>query len=100
MKQKLIGNPNLHGAQTAIAGMAYFSGTGPLGMDCIECIFVDPKSRKRARGGVIGKCMKYAELMRRIGPAFPLGTASCKYFETSGPQRIRTEDYGRREAAR
>jgi hypothetical protein len=81
---RLIGNPNLMGPKlVAIAGMAFFSGTGPAGARCIDCIYVDAKSRRREKTGVLkGKCLKHCALMRgAAGPSFELHTPACKYFE-------------------
>ena len=98
---KLIGNPHLHGAMTALPGMAFFRGTGPLGTHCVDCLYVDPKSRRRTKAdGLTGKCTKFSELMHRIGPAFPLSMSSCRYFEPSGRRKIRTEDFRRQEETR
>ena len=91
---KQIGNPSRHGVQSAIAGMAHFQSTGPANTYCTDCVFVDSKSRKRTKAdGLTGRCVKFASLMRAFGPAFPLATPSCKYFESSGQRKIRTEDY-------
>ena len=81
---RLMGNPNLIGPKlVAIAGMAFFSGTGPAGARCIDCIYVDAKSRRREKTGVLkGKCLKHCSLMRgAAGPSFELNTPACKYFE-------------------
>jgi hypothetical protein len=81
---KLVGNPNLVGWKRAVAGMASFSGEGPFGAHCADCAHVDGRSRRRARGGVTGRCFKYSALMRgATGPAFNLSEPACKYFEAA-----------------
>jgi hypothetical protein len=78
---KGVGNPHLTGdTRVAVAGMAFFSGTGPAGAHCCDCLHVDGKSR---RGGT-GRCLKHRAMMRgKAGPAFELDTRACKYFEAA-----------------
>jgi hypothetical protein len=84
---KLVGNPNLHGARRAVPGMAGFTGEGPFGAHCADCVHVDARSRRRGRNGLTGKCFKYSALMRgATGPAFNLSEPACKYFEAA-PKR-------------
>ena len=80
---RLIGNLNLAGEKRiALAGMAGFSGGGPAGACCSSCLYVDARSRRHVKGRLTGKCLKYSALMRGVaGPAFPLNTPSCSYFE-------------------
>jgi hypothetical protein len=93
---KRIGNPHLHGALTAIPGMAHLHGTGPAGTHCNACAFVDPESRRRTKAdGLCRKCQKFAALMRFVGPSFPLLSDSCRYFEPAAKQKVTTEDFRR-----
>jgi hypothetical protein len=85
----LVGNPNLVGQRRAVAGMASFSGEGPFGAHCVDCVHVDGRSRRRARNGVTGRCLKHQAMMRgQVGPAFSLAEYACKYFEAA-PKRAR-----------
>jgi hypothetical protein len=91
---KLIGSPYLTGEpRAAIAGMAFFSGTGPTGATCVDCVYADDKSRRRDKTGLNGKCLKYASLMRgKSGPRFDLSAAACRYFEPA-PKRAQSMSF-------
>ena len=68
-------------------GMAFWSGTGPAGTTCRECINYDYThsyySANSKHGDTLkpGPCRKYGVLMGRVGPSVPYNTPSCKYFE-------------------
>jgi hypothetical protein len=103
----LVGNPNLViepnlVSPRAVAGMASFSGEGPFGATCAACVYVEAKSRRSARNGLTGKCVKYSALMRRVrGPAFSLAEQACKYFEPAPKGRgheLRRPDRARSNA--
>ena len=79
-----VGNPHFTGSrQVAIPGMAGFAGEGPPGTTCVQCVCVDPGSRRRTRDGLKGKCLKYTALMigAPVSPSFNLHTASCVFFK-------------------
>ncbi len=50
-------------------GMAFWSGTGPVGKLCKNCLLYEQR-----------RCLKYKQLTGRKGKRFPAGTLSCKYF--------------------
>jgi hypothetical protein len=85
---RLVGNPNLVGQRRAVAGMASFSGEGPFGAYCVDCVHVNGKSRRGGRNGPMGRCLKYSALMRgAVGPAFNLSEQACKYFGPAPKRR-------------
>lgn len=68
-------------------GMAFFSGTGPFGATCGQCIFWSYYRQHRDRAGNSTKtmfrkgCAKYHALTGKHGAIVPAGAAACKYFE-------------------
>jgi hypothetical protein len=87
----LIGSSNLTGERRIAApGMAGFSGEGPLGAHCSDCLFFDRASKRRRKGVLWARCHRYTQLMGgQSGPAFPSNMAACKYFELA-PNAART----------
>lgn len=73
------------------SGMAHWSGSGPEGVTCRECLHWNNcgvQSGYYAKGGKRGgvlkprRCRKYKSMMQgRQGDAVPHETAACKYFE-------------------
>jgi hypothetical protein len=61
------------------AGMAHWSGTGPVGATCKQCAHYgdiagdDGRSRRN-------RCWKYHALTGNIGDVVPSDTASCRHF--------------------
>jgi hypothetical protein len=68
----------------AIAGMAHYAGSGPIGTTCGTCLH-----RGYSREGKNGKwkkttgCRVYKSLTGRHGAAVRKENASCKYFEAA-----------------
>ena len=63
--------------EQSVPGMAYFSGTGPPGTTCDNCVFFKIETESHSRGS----CLKYVEFTGKIGPKFYRYKSSCKYFE-------------------
>lgn len=69
------------------SGMAFWSGTGPAGTTCRECIFFDHQKSYYAKKGINGgglkpaRCKKYKMLSQTNGGNVPHETRACKYFE-------------------
>ena len=57
-------------------GQAHFAGTGPQGARCETCMFL------ANRRGLNASCSKFASLMQRIGPRFPVEAFACRHYET------------------
>lgn len=68
-------------------GMAHWSGTGPRGRACYECLKgFDFKRRsktsKKSPGRLFAmRCNKFADLMGKEGPRFDPATLGCRFFE-------------------
>lgn len=74
------------------SGMAYFSGTGPAGKTCRECVHVKTEGRyaasnpKRSRQLKPVRCREYARRMMinpNKAPTFSAKANSCHCFEQS-----------------
>ena len=66
------------------AGMAHFSGTGPDGACCDDCVFFR-HNKKRSKASLFGRplagrCAKHAELMGEQGKEFPATAPACRYY--------------------
>jgi hypothetical protein len=55
-------------------GMAFYAGTGPLGMTCGDCDHLDRADRKKAR------CAMVKKLTGRRGEVVTPQNLACKYF--------------------
>jgi hypothetical protein len=63
-------------------GMAFLSGTGPIGTVCADCLFFARSSGRRRHGSFEARCVMFSRLSRgALGPSVPGRTPSCKYFE-------------------
>ena len=66
-------------------GMAFWTGTGPQGASCRECVFwgLGRKFKRDTWGELRPRvCLKYSALMRGAkGPGVPHHMDACKYFE-------------------
>jgi hypothetical protein len=60
---------------SAVPGMAYFAGTGPLFATCGKCEFQNSSRR----------CEKYKEMKGEYGPKIFEGHRACKYFADRRP---------------
>lgn len=58
----------------AVAGAAFFAGTGPFYKTCNDCTFFKYIAHQR-------RCGKYVDLTGKSGPPIPSTTKACKYFE-------------------
>jgi hypothetical protein len=65
--------------ESAVPGMAYFAGTGPLGETCGGCVHRNPSNRGEFRSR--NRCEKFKTFTGDYGPPILPGNASCKYFE-------------------
>lgn len=89
-------NPNLtiahsermrHWIAATPPGMAHWSGTGPKGRSCRECVhfinegYYAASNAHSANGLKPGRCRKYTALMGFNGKKFQHRTASCSHFE-------------------
>jgi hypothetical protein len=74
--------PGVPDREQAIAGMAFYAGTGPIGQTCGSCLH-----RGYHRVSISGKstrtlgCHVYKSLTGRHGAAINKLNRSCKYFE-------------------
>lgn len=92
MNDHLTEIPGLPNKADAVAGMAYFAGTGPPGKLCQDCAFwrylrKTTEKWDEQRNAITfrtyrhGGCEKYWKLTGRHGPAISGENHSCKYFE-------------------
>ena len=58
-------------------GMAHFSGTGPDGKTCGQCMFLETLGRK-------SRCLKYKQMTGKQGAAIHPDCLSCRHFSPSG----------------
>lgn len=63
-------------------GMAYFAGTGPVGMTCEKCQFYGyaRETRRGDRMRTVSGCRKFWDLTGHPGPSFTRDAVACKYF--------------------
>ena len=65
-------------------GMAFLSGTGPIGTVCADCLNFDRSNGRRRQGSFEARCMMFSRLSQgALGPSVPGRTPSCKYFEAA-----------------
>lgn len=77
---KIAGVPD---SETAVAGMAYFAGTGPENKTCGDCKFHGyhrTRSNRQTTYHTSG-CAKFKSMTGRHGPPVGNDNKSCKYFE-------------------
>ena len=72
--------PGLPDKADLVPGMAHYSGSGPFGMTCGDCISFGYYRRSNAKKKHCG-CSKYRDLMRQNGPAIRSDCRACKYFQ-------------------
>jgi hypothetical protein len=65
---------------SAKAGMAFFSGSGPPGETCGACEHCGPTSDTDRKTGKV-RCATFRKLAGRRGEAVDKRNAACKYFE-------------------
>ena len=67
-----------HGYRNTLPGMAFWAGSGPIGLTCVDCEHLDlPKDSKKEKA----LCREFKRLARVQGRKFSKHSAACKYFE-------------------
>jgi len=74
--------PGVRSRADAVAGMAFFAGTGPVGKTCGDCAFRG-YWRKAASGNnyCVQKCEKARKMAGRHMADVSARNSACKYFE-------------------
>jgi len=74
--------PNVPDSSQAIAGMAYFAGTGPFGKTCGDCVHRGYyRTSVNSNSYRVSKYAMYKQFAGRHGPNVDRHNDACKYFE-------------------
>jgi hypothetical protein len=93
MSMPMVKVPGVPESETAIAGMAYFSGTGPEGKTCGDCLHRG--YRRESQNGTwnelkkemtytsyrVQKCARFKSMTGHHGTDIAADNKCCKYFE-------------------
>ena len=88
MQTRMFDEQTEEGMRRTVPGMAHWSGTGPKGTTCRECLHYTyegryaSNSKKHPAGGLKpGRCKKYQDLKKMKGKPFAHHKPSCRHFE-------------------